>query len=45
METKNIFSATTAKSIPEFIKSLSAPKFDFRVHEVVDMRKLYEVRP
>ena len=44
METTNIFSATTAKTIQEFIRSLreNAPKFDFRVHEVVDMRKLYD---
>ena len=44
MERKNIFSTTTAKSIHEFVESLreNAPKFDFRVHEVVDMRKLYD---
>lgn len=40
----HIFRATSAKSIQEFIENLrkNAPQFGFRVHEVVDMRKLYD---
>ena len=41
---KNFFSATSKKSTKGFIESMkdNAPKFGFLVHEVVDMKKLYE---
>ncbi|MEA3490253.1 MAG: hypothetical protein U9R44_07980 [Candidatus Omnitrophota bacterium] len=44
MKNKSLFRAETSKPIREFIEDVkkNAPQFGFRVHEVVNMRELYE---
>lgn len=41
---RNLFSVTTTKSIQEFIRNsgISAPKFDFGVRQVFDMKEEYK---
>ncbi len=46
MEKKNLFSATTKKSIQEFIESLkkNAGQFNFGIRQIFDMKKEYKNR-